>query len=64
MSFAIDLYEHLIEVPSPLCALPQRLNTFLSDLAREQGSKPINPEPDALMADIDAAFTQKVLDIP
>jgi hypothetical protein len=30
----------------------------------EVGTKPIDPEPDAFMADIDPAFVQQVFDIP
>ena len=60
---AIDLYKHLIQVPLPLRVLTHIGGSFRPDLTREDRTKVIDPSPDALMANIDTAFMQQVLNI-
>jgi len=65
---AVDLHEHLVEVPAPMPERPHRLNTVATDLRCEirceNGAKPVPPEPHRLMRDIDAPLMQKVVDVP
>ena len=46
---AVDLHEHL--------------NPLLSDLRREHRAKPVPPKPDGIMADVDPALRQEILDV-
>ena len=39
------------------------MNPAFSDLSREHGPEPVPPEPYGLVADIDAAFEQKIFDL-
>ena len=59
----IDLHKGLIKVPSPLSMLTHGSRAFRSDLAREDRTEAIDPEPHALMADVDPAFVQQVFHI-
>jgi hypothetical protein len=59
---AVDLHKHLIQMPPPLrIAAPVR-DSLLSDLGSEQRAKPVPPKPDRLMANVDPALGQKILD--
>jgi len=60
---AVDLHEHLIQVPSPLDEAAHARNPLLSDLGREHRTKPVPPKSDGLMADVDPALSQEILDI-
>jgi len=53
MPLAIDHHEYLVEVPSPPARLHARQTPF-ADLRREQRAETLPPEPDRLLADIDA----------
>jgi hypothetical protein len=59
---AVDLHEHLTQVPQPPTA-PHALNTALSDLGSEQRTKPVPSKSYRLMADFDAALVHKVFHI-
>jgi hypothetical protein len=58
---AVDLHEHLVQVPSPAAGL-HALDPALPDLGCEQRAEAMPPEPHRLVADLDAAFVQHVLD--
>ena len=55
--------EHLVQVPPPLRASSHRLRTRLSDLVCEVSAEPIDPETDALVANVDPTLVQEVFDI-
>jgi hypothetical protein len=59
---AVNLHKHLVEVPTP-AAGPLALNAPLAHLGREHRSEPVTPEPHGLVAHVDAALMQQVLDI-
>ena len=40
------------------------MNPSLPDLGGKHGAEPVPPEPHRLVADVDAAFEQQVLDLP
>src|SRR6056297_1346059 len=61
--FAIDLHEHLVQTPAPPAGA-HALDPPLSDLGGEDRTEPMPPEPDGLVADVDAALMEQVLDIP
>lgn len=63
MPLAAYLYEDLVQVPPPLGTASHRFRSAFSDLVREIRPKPVHPEPDAFVADIDAALVKKVFDI-
>ena len=60
---AIDLHEHLIQVPTPLRPGPKPIRAFPADLGRKHRAKPLPPEPDRFVTDIDAALVKQLLDI-
>jgi len=62
--FAVDLHENLVQVPLPIRMRTNLLNPFPSDLGRKHRPKPVPPETDRLMTDIDAAFVQQIFDVP
>jgi len=42
---------------------PHALNPLAADLAGEHRAEPVPPQPNRLMADVDAALEQKILDV-
>ena len=50
----VDLHEHLVQVPTSEAG-PHPLDAALSDISREDRAKAEPPEPDGLVADVDAA---------
>jgi hypothetical protein len=62
--YPVDLHENLIEVPAPMSERAHRLDPTSADLRREDGAKPVSPEPHCLMRDIDPSLVQQVFDIP
>lgn len=60
----IDLHEDLVEVPPSLCTRSQRRRPFAADVSSDQGTKPVPPEPDRLVAHVNAALVQQILDVP
>jgi hypothetical protein len=60
----VDLHENLVEVPSSMPERPHRLDPATTDLRGENGAKPVPPEPDRFMRDVDASLVQQVFDIP
>ena len=63
MVFAIDSYEHLIEVPPPTRKRTHSTRPLLADLSGEDRAKTVPPEPDRLVAHLDPALVEKILDI-
>ena len=63
MSLAVDLHEHLVEMPAPLGPGTQTFGAFPADFSGEHQPKPVPPETDGFVANIDAALVQQILDI-
>lgn len=59
----LNLHEDLVQMPSPVAGL-HALNPSLPDLRSQQLSEGMPPEPHRLVADLDTAFAEEVLDIP
>src|SRR5450755_3361498 len=60
---AIDLHEHLVQMPPPLRIAAHVRETRLPDLASEHRTKSIPPEPHRLVAYVDPALGQEILDV-
>ena len=60
---AVDPHKDLIQMPAPLRIAAHVRDASLADLSGEHRAKPVPPEPDRLMADVDPAFGQQVLDV-
>ncbi len=60
--FAVDPDEHLIQVLTPLGKRPM-MNPSFPDLRGKHRTEPVPPEPDRLVADIDATFEQQIFDL-
>src|SRR5271156_5476301 len=60
---AVDLHEHLIQMPAPLRIAAHMRYPLLSNLGGEHRPKPIPPKPDCFVADVDPALGQKIFDV-
>ena len=63
MCFTSDLHKDFIQVPAP-AAGSQGVDPLLPDLGGEHRSEPVPPEPHRLVANLDAALMQQVLNVP
>ena len=55
----VDLHKDLIKMPLPLCMLTQIGQSFRTDLLRKDETKPVDPEPDAFVADVYSALVKR-----
>src|SRR5271166_6287789 len=60
---AIDLHKDLIQMPAPLRIAARMRDASLADLGGEHWAKPVPPEPDGLMTDVNPALGQQILDV-
>ncbi len=60
---AVDLYVDLIEVPPPVAESPHAADQPLADVGGEHRAEPVPPKPHRLVADVDAALEQQILDV-
>jgi hypothetical protein len=60
---AVDLHENFVEVVAPLAGF-HALDPALADPGGEHWAEPVPPETDGLVAHIDTALVQQVLDVP
>ena len=63
VGLSVDLHEHLIQVPLPLRDLAHIAGAPHTDLTGEHRPEPVDPLPNALVADVDPAFVEKVFDV-
>src|SRR3954447_23974856 len=61
---AVDLHVHLIEVPTPLTEPTHAAHPLSADVTCKQRTEPVPPVAHGLMADVDAALSQQVFDVP
>jgi len=59
----VDLHKDLIQMPTPLGEAALMRYPPLSDLGGEHRAKPVPPKSDGLMADLDPALGQEILDV-
>src|SRR3546814_6984590 len=64
VSLTVDLYEHLVKVPAPVCGAFHSAHALAPDISSEHRSETVPPEPDHFVADIDTALKQKIFYIP
>jgi hypothetical protein len=60
---AVDLHKDLIQVPTLLRIAAHTPYPRFPDFCCEHRAEPVPPEPDCLMADVDPALGQKILDV-
>ena len=63
VQLAIDLHEHLIQMPLPLGRLTHVGCTLFPDLVSEVSAETIDPEAHTFMTNVDTALMQKIFDI-
>jgi hypothetical protein len=61
---ATNLHEYLVQVPLPVRICAHLTASFPADLRGKHRTKSIAPKPNRLIADVDAAFVQKIFQIP
>ena len=62
MCLAVNLHEHLVQVPT-LVRIVWMFKATFPDLSRKHRTEPVPPETHRLVANIDAALEQDVLDL-
>jgi hypothetical protein len=60
---AVDLHKHLVQVPAPLRIAAHVRDPSLTNLGGEDRAKPVPPEPDGLVADVDPALGPEIFDV-
>lgn len=64
MCLAIEFYEYLVEVPTPIRVATVLVDVPFPELSREDRINPVSPEPHRLMSDVNAGLKQKILHFP
>jgi len=59
----VDLHKNLVQMPPPAAGF-HSLDAPLFDLCGEHWAEPVPPEPDGLVAHVDATLMQQVFDVP
>jgi hypothetical protein len=60
----VELHVHLIQVPAPMPEPSHARHALAPRLAREERAEPVPPEAYRLVAKVDAALEQQILDVP
>ena len=60
----VDFYENLVQMPPPMCSVTSLDNTLFSDFRGKHRAKSLPPKPYCLMANIDTALSQYILNLP
>ena len=55
---------HLVEMPTPVPNSTHGLHPLAADVGRKHRPEPVPPKPDSLMAEVDAALEQQILNVP
>jgi hypothetical protein len=61
---AVNLHEHLVQVPLTVRICAHLADSFFADFCSKQRAKSVPPKSNRFVADVDAAFVQKVLHVP
>src|SRR3954447_22819850 len=61
---AVHLHVHLVEVPTPLAEPTHAAHPLPADVTCKQRTEPVPPIAYCLMADVDAALGEQILDVP
>ena len=64
VTLTIDLHEHLVDMQPPVRERPHPIDPLALDRDREIRPKSQPPKPDRLVADVDPAFTEEILNTP
>jgi len=57
------IFTNIVEIPSPAAGL-HALDASLPEFWRKHRSEPMPPKQDSLVADVNAAFIQKIFHVP
>ena len=60
---AIHLHVDLVEVPAPVTEAAHVADPLTADVCCEQRTKPVPPEADSFVADIDTALVKQIFDV-
>src|SRR5271163_1037547 len=60
---AVDLHKDLIQMPAPMRIAAHLQDPILADLGRKHWPKPVPPETDGFVANVDPALGQEILDV-
>ena len=63
MHLAVDLYVDLVEVPAPLAENLHAAHPLAPHVGGEERAEPVPPHPHGLVANVDPALEQQVLDV-
>ena len=63
VSLPTDLHKDFVQVPPPLRRLSHSFRAMFPDLVGEVSTETVHPVTYRLMADVDAAFVEQVLDV-
>ena len=63
-ALAVDLHKHLVEMPAPVRVCPYPINALPPDLGGAHRAEAVPPEAHGLVANIDPALGQQILDVP
>jgi hypothetical protein len=58
---AINLYEHLIDVPPPVSKSTHPADPLSLDVSCKHRTEPVPPMPNRFMSEVDAAFCKQIL---
>jgi hypothetical protein len=61
---AIQLHIHFVEVPPPVTKATHPAHPSTADVAGEQRTEPVPPQPHRFVANVDPAFEQQILNVP
>lgn len=61
---AIDLHEHLVEVPFPVPKAPHPRAALATNIGREKRTEPVPPQSHSFVADVDPALEEQILHVP
>ncbi len=64
VGFTVDLYELLVQMPLQVRMTAKVLNPFSSNLRGKHRAEPVPPKPHRLVANINTALVQQILDVP
>tara|TARA_B100000780_G_C20825933_1_gene328159 strand:+ start:151 stop:366 length:216 start_codon:yes stop_codon:yes gene_type:complete len=64
VGFTVDFQEDFVQMLLPIRVSPHPAHPIVTDFSGKHWAKSIPPEPNHLMADIDALLMQQILHIP
>ena len=60
---AVQLHVYFVQMPAPVAEPPHATDPLTANVACEQRTEPVPPQPDRLVADVDPALEQQILHV-